>query len=143
MNAGDLTPEVSASRERRRGARLPRLRLRARRGIGRLLLTVLMAAPSVSLVLADQLVSATHNLEMILFNALLVSTPGPIAEEVYRAIAGAESTIHVLQRALFVALVVATGLGAVGIFRVWRTPRKRAEKAHRGESLSGGEPVVS
>ncbi|MDO3615363.1 hypothetical protein Q3O97_05855 [Ralstonia pseudosolanacearum] len=143
MNAGELNSEVPASVDCRRGARHPRLRLRARRGIGRLLLTALMAAPSVSLVLADQLVSATHNLEMILFNALLVSTPGPIAEEVYRAIAGAESTIRVLQRALFVALFVATGLGAVGIFRVWRTPRKRAEEAHRGESLSGGEPVVS
>ncbi|MBP0656733.1 hypothetical protein J8J20_22930, partial [Mycobacterium tuberculosis] len=82
-----------------------------------------MSAPSVALVLADQLVSATHELEMVLFNTLLASQPGPIAEEVYRAIAGAESTIRVLQRSMFAALVVATGLGAVGVFQVWRGPR--------------------
>lgn len=142
MNAVELDHEEPACRECRRGARLLHLRLRARQGIGRVLLTAFLSAPSVALVLADQLVSASHDLEMILFNALLVSTPGPIADEVYRAIAGAESTIRVLQRALFAALVVATGLGAVTIFRVWRTPRKRAEEVCSGDSLGGGEPVV-
>lgn len=98
--------------------------LSARRGFGRLLLTALLSAPSVALVLADRLVSATNELEMTLFNALLASSPGPIADEIYRAIAGAESTVRLLQRALAVALVVAVGGGAVGIFKIWHAPRK-------------------
>ena len=127
MNAG----RHNIGTEHWRGAGAPFLRQRAKRGLGRLLLTALMSAPSVALVLADQLVSATHELELVLFNTLLASTPGPIAEEVYRAIAGAESTIRVLQRSMFAALVVATGLGAVGVFQVWRGPRKRAEEPRR------------
>ncbi len=139
MNAGEL----DHGRGRRSGARPPRLRLRAKQGLGRLLLTALMSAPSVALVLADQLVSATHELELMLFNSLLASTPGPLAEEVYRAIAGAESTIRVLQRAMFAALVVAAGMGAVGVFQVWRGPRKRAEEPHCAQAQGDGGPRLS
>ncbi|MDC6238330.1 hypothetical protein [Ralstonia solanacearum] len=108
-----------------------------------MLLTALMLTPSVALVLADQLVSATHELELMLFNTLLASTPGPIAEEVYRAIASAESTILVLQRAMFAVLVVATGLGAVGVFQVWRRPRKRAEEPDREQAADDGGSTLS
>lgn len=117
--------------------------LGARRGFGRLLLTALLSAPSVALVLADQLISASHELEMTLFNALLASSSGQIADEVYRAIAGAESTVRLLQRALVVALVVAAGAGAVGIFKIWRAPRKRAGAERRGQAQGGGGSILS
>jgi hypothetical protein len=67
MNAG----RHNIGTEHWRGAGAPFLRQRAKRGLGRLLLTALMSAPSVALVLADQLVSATHELELVLFNTLL------------------------------------------------------------------------
>lgn len=138
-----MNGEGNLGREHRHGAKPPLLRLRAQGGLGRLLLTALMLSPSVALVLADQLVSATHELELMLFNTLLASTPGPITEEVYRAIAGAESTILVVQRAMFAALGVATGLGAVGVFQVWRRPRKRAEEPDREQAADDGGSTLS
>ncbi len=115
--------------------------LRATRGFGRLLLTAILSAPSIALVLADQLISASHALEMTLFNALLASSSGPISDEVYRAITGAESTVTLLQRAMVVALVVAAGVGAVGIFKIWQPPRTRSEAARPRRTRGGGGPV--
>lgn len=141
MNTDEPNHDGLARAERWSGIQHQTIPLRARRGFGRLLLTATLTAPSVALVLVDRLVSATDELEMMLFNALLASSTGPIADEIYRAISGAESTIRLLQRALVVALMVGAGLGAVAIYKIWRAPQKCVDAARPKRPLGAGGPV--